>query len=184
MTVLLETERLRLRAFTQSDEDHLVELDGDPEVMRFINGGHPTPRELVRTKILPLFMTVDGPFGFWAAIEKQTNDFVGWFCLRHTDDPDEAALGYRLRRDAWGMGYATEGGRALIEQAFTHGKRRVMAGTYEHNLRSRSVMEKLGMTLRSQYKATAEDIGSADTYDVPVLEVWDGDDVIYTITRA
>lgn len=41
--VFLETERLRLRAFTEADAEHLVALDGDPEVMRFLTGGAPTP---------------------------------------------------------------------------------------------------------------------------------------------
>ena len=45
--VFLETERLLLRRFTEADIPNLVELDGDPEVMRFINGGRPTPREEV-----------------------------------------------------------------------------------------------------------------------------------------
>ena len=180
----LETERLRLRTFSADDEDNIVALDSDPEVLRYINGGTPTPREFVRSKIIPLFTTYDGPFGFWAAIEKASDEFIGWFCLRHTDDPSEAALGYRLRRSAWGKGYATEGGRELVEIAFAAGKRSVMAGTYEHNVRSRRVMEKLGMTLRKRYRATADDIAAGDTFDPGPPVIWDGDDVIYAIGRS
>ena len=44
MQIFLETERLVLRWFTEDDVDNLVELDGDPDVMRFVNGGRPTPR--------------------------------------------------------------------------------------------------------------------------------------------
>ena len=45
MQVYLETERLILRWFTEADVDNLVDLDGDPDVMRYLNGGKPTPRE-------------------------------------------------------------------------------------------------------------------------------------------
>jgi RimJ/RimL family protein N-acetyltransferase len=45
MSIFLETSRLTLRRFTEADEDNLVALDRDPEVMRFLNGGRPTPRE-------------------------------------------------------------------------------------------------------------------------------------------
>jgi RimJ/RimL family protein N-acetyltransferase len=57
MRVFLETERLQLRRFTESDLASLLhDLDGDPEVMRFINGGRPMPREVIRTKTLPHFL--------------------------------------------------------------------------------------------------------------------------------
>ena len=51
--IFLETERLILRRFTPDDVDLLVELDSDPDVMRYINGGRPTPREEIETDILP-----------------------------------------------------------------------------------------------------------------------------------
>ncbi len=54
--VLLETERLVLRRFTDADLDLLVELDGDPEVMRYITGGRPTSREELRDEVLPAFL--------------------------------------------------------------------------------------------------------------------------------
>jgi len=54
--VFLETERLVLRRFTGDDIDHLVELDSDPEVMRFINGGRPTPRDEIENDVLPGFL--------------------------------------------------------------------------------------------------------------------------------
>ena len=81
MRVFLETERILLRRFTESDVDNLFKLDGDPEVMRFINGGKPTPREVIRNETLPRFLRAyerfEG-FGVWAAIERSTGEFVGW----------------------------------------------------------------------------------------------------------
>ncbi len=151
MQIFLETERLQLRRFTADDAENLVELDSDPEVMRFINGGRPTPRDEIENEVLPAFLRYYERFagyGFWAAVEKSTGRFVGWFHLRPAQgaDRDEVELGYRLRRSAWGKGYATEGSRALIHKGFAElGVRRVFASTMVVNVASRRVMEKAGL---------------------------------------
>ncbi|MFI9157929.1 GNAT family N-acetyltransferase [Kitasatospora aureofaciens] len=152
MHVFLETARLLLRPFTASDTDHLHALDNDPEVMRFINGGAPTSREAVETRILPRLLhdhACSGTRGFWAAEEKTTGRFLGWFEFRPLDDQSPAVveLGYRLNRVAWGRGYATEGSLALIDKGFTDlGVERVTANTMAVNTRSRRVMEKSGLS--------------------------------------
>jgi RimJ/RimL family protein N-acetyltransferase len=114
MQIFLETERLVLRQFTEDDVDNLVELDSDPDVMHFINGGRPTPRREIESDVLPMFLDYYERFvgyGFWAAIEKSSGRFVGWFHFRPAAaaHPDEVELGYRLLRSVWGKGYATEG---------------------------------------------------------------------------
>jgi RimJ/RimL family protein N-acetyltransferase len=149
--VFLETERLVLRRFAEDDIDNLVELDGDPEVMKFINGGRPTPRQEIENDVLPAFLGYYERFagyGFWAAEENATGRFVGWFHFRPAKDapPGEVELGYRLRKSAWGKGYATEGSRALIDKGFTElGVERVVAFTMTVNVASRRVMEKVGL---------------------------------------
>ena len=151
MRVFLETERLLLRRFTESDVANLHDLHGDPEVMRFINGGRGVPRDVIRNETLPRFLRAyerfEG-FGVWAAIERSTGEFVGWFEFYPWKDvsPEEVELGYRLRRSAWGKGYATEGSRALIRKGFTElGVQRVVAETMTVNAASRRVMEKAGL---------------------------------------
>ena len=120
MQVLLETDRLMLRRLTEADEDALFHLDSDPEVMRFLSGGTPTPRYVIRNDILPRFLRYDVRFpgyGVLAAVEKVTCEFLGWFSFRPSKDaPGEVKLGYLLRRAAWGKGYATDGSRALIRE--------------------------------------------------------------------
>jgi RimJ/RimL family protein N-acetyltransferase len=188
--VLLETERLVLRRFTQDDAEHLIDLDGDPEVMRFLNGGQPTPRHIIETEILPRFLRYDGRFpgfGFWAAVDKASGEFLGWFSFRPLDEayPREASLGFRLRRAVWGQGYATEAVRALMRLGFAElGVQRVVATTYEDNVASRRVMEKAGMVLSRAFRLTAEDLSGVDTYHVTSQEMWDGDDVEYSLTKA
>jgi RimJ/RimL family protein N-acetyltransferase len=149
--IFLETEHLVLRRFTDDDVDNLVELDGDPAVMRFINGGRPTPRAEIESEVLPAFLGYYeryAGYGFWAAEERSTGRFVGWFHFRPADSatPDDVELGYRLRRSAWGKGYATEGSRALIDKGFAEfGALRVFASTMVVNVASRRVMEKAGL---------------------------------------
>ncbi len=186
MQVFLETERLVLRRFTAADVDHLVDLDSDPDVMRFLTGGTPTPRDAIESDILPRFLSYyagGDRYGFWAAIEKATGDFLGWFSFRPREggSPDEAALGYRLRKAAWGQGYGTEGSRALIRKGFTElGVRRVVASTYQDNFASRRVMEKAGLTLVRTYRPTPADLVA---HGMPP-DLWDGDDVEYALEKT
>ena len=151
MQVYLETPRLILRRLTMDDLDEIEALDADPQVMRYISGGIATPREELRDDYLPFWLAYyehGDRWGFWAAIERSSGRFLGWFHLRPQpeDPPDEPELGYRLRRDAWGLGYATEGSIALIDRAFeTLGAGRVYATTMAVNTGSRRVMEKAGL---------------------------------------
>jgi RimJ/RimL family protein N-acetyltransferase len=171
----LETERLRLRAFTgaPAEEERLVALDGDPEVMRFLTGGRPTPREAIRERVLPRLLRryagLGGLPGYWAAEERATGRFLGWFEFRPLDGEDGAVeLGYRLGRAAWGHGYATEGSRALVRRGFTElGVRRVTAITMAVNARSRRVMEKAGLAyVRTFFADWAEAIEGSEHGEV------------------
>ncbi len=190
MQVYLETERLLLRRFTEDDLENLIELDSDPAVMRFLSGGVPTPRHVIRDKTLPAILrSYERPagFGVWAAVEKASMDFLGWFSLRPPDGVslDAVELGYRLRRSAWGQGYATEGSRALIRKGFAElGVRRVFATTYQDNLASRRVMEKSGLTLVRTYRLTPADLAAASPYHAASQELWDGDDVEYALEKG
>ncbi|WP_344649058.1 GNAT family N-acetyltransferase [Cryptosporangium japonicum] len=181
MSAYLHTERLTLRRFTAADADLLIELDSDPEVMRYLTGGAPTAPDDVRGRDLPGILAGyerwGGDFGVFAAEDTDRRAFVGWFFLRpEPGGPrDEAELGYRLRRAEWGRGYATEGARTLLEKAFTElGVRTVWAETMTVNQSSRRVLEKIGMTVT----------GTLDT--PPDMRTIDGAEyggVRYEITR-
>lgn len=142
----LHTERMHLRRLGPEHIDDLVELDSDPEVMRYISGGEPTPRHKYVDEFMPRIRAFDDqPFGFAAAYEGGL--FIGWVHLRPSvADASVLELGYRLRRSAWGRGLATEGGRALVHYAFTALDRTsVDACAMPENRASIHVMEKCGM---------------------------------------
>jgi RimJ/RimL family protein N-acetyltransferase len=170
--IFLETDRLVLRRFTEADVDNLVDLDSDPQVMRFLTGGRPTPREVIRGETLPRWLSYYDQIaglGFWAAIKRSTGDFLGWFEFRPEGGRlDDVELGYRLRRSAWGKGYGSEGSVALIRKGFTElGVQRVFAQTMAVNLASRRVMEKVGLTLvRTFHQAWPEPVEGAEHGEV------------------
>jgi RimJ/RimL family protein N-acetyltransferase len=156
------TERLALRRFTTDDAANVLSLDGDPQVMRFLTGTTKSAAQ-IRGEVLPNLVGYHlrhPGFGYWAAETRADGEFVGGFGLRPvtpSDGPIEywpdasgdtgvASLGYRLRRSAWGQGYATEGARALVRLAFTGlGVREIVATTMAVNTGSRRVMEKAGL---------------------------------------
>jgi RimJ/RimL family protein N-acetyltransferase len=150
MEAFVETDRLVLRRFTRDDLDLIVDLDSDPQVKRYIDNGAEVDRDELAEMLdwwLGWYDRYAG-YGFWAAIDKLTGRFLGWFHLRPGEGagPQEPELGYRLRRDAWGQGYATEGSIALIDKAFAElGAERVYASTMVVNVASRRVMEKAGL---------------------------------------
>lgn len=190
MDVFLETERLALRRFTEADLDNLFDLDSDPAVMRFLTGGKPTPRAVIESEILPRFLQSyesSDCLGYWAAVDKASGEFLGWFGLMPGEggSASDLLLGYRLRRSAWRKGYATEGALALIGKAFTElGVQGIRATTFEDNLASIRVMEKVGMRLLRRFRMTPELIAGERTFHADPDDLWEGDDVEYALDRS
>ena len=170
--MFLETPRLILRQLTSDDIDDLVTLDSDPEVMRYINGGVASTREAIAKDFLPYAMSYydrDKNLGFWAIIEQQSNDFIGWIFLRPEVDfkllqqlnlaeQDAVELGYRIRRSSWGKGYTTEAAKALIAKITESQISKINAWALIENKASTRVMEKVGLKLQQEYVVKAEAI--------------------------
>ena len=169
---------MTLSWFTAHDVDALFELDNDPEVMRYINGGLPVDRSEVVEQLDYWLATypMDGSFGFWKAEAKSTGQFIGWFHWRPQlgEDPSRPELGYRICRADWGEGLATEGSRALIDLGFRRSSVDcVYATTMAVNAASRRVMQKAGLRFVRAFVA-----------DWPVRIVGDElSDVEFEITR-
>jgi RimJ/RimL family protein N-acetyltransferase len=152
---VITTPRFRLRPLTEGDVDHLVELDRDPLVMRFINGGEPTSKGDYEQWLLPRMLSHARPgVGFFAIEPLDSDAFVGWAHLR--PDIFEAAwleVGYRLPQRNWGQGIATEVSRALVDHAFaTLGIDVVSGRAMVGNAASRHVLEKCGMRAAGEFE--------------------------------
>ena len=152
----LTTERLHLRPFTAADHDAIHAVYADPEVMRHVgHGAHKTMAETANALRIYGDVLARRGYSFLAVTEREGGRLVGDGGLHPLggQGPD-VELGYTLDRSAWGRGYATELGRALIEHAFTElGAPRVVALVEPDNRASRRVLEKLGMTEREERMA-------------------------------
>ncbi|GAA3340559.1 GNAT family N-acetyltransferase [Amorphoplanes nipponensis] len=154
---ILTTDRMVLVPLAEHHLEHEVELDADPEVLRYLFG-RARPRDEVITahaRRMALGRVVDG-LGYWTAFRRGAGEepdaFIGLMMLPpangpdQPDDPTVAELGYRLARRHWRQGLATEASRALLRHAFaTVGVRRVIAQTMAVNVGSRGVLEAVGL---------------------------------------
>ncbi len=146
--IFLETERLVLKPLKAEHLEDFVDLDSDPEVMRYLTGGAPQSREHYENRVPELlkYMAENPGLGLWPTYLKTTNEFIGWYILRHMPDNGEVEVGFRIKRKFWGQGYSTEAGKALVEHGFeTVGLKRIAAIVDPDNLASQSVIKKIGL---------------------------------------
>lgn len=147
----LETLRLALREFTPADFADLHRLDTDPRVMKYINGGRPATRDETAAAIRRIvrYPRLYPDLGIWYATRRDTGAFIGWFSLKYAGKSPDVEIGYRLLRNAWGHGYATEGATALLCFGFDELQlHRIIGVTEPGNLASQHVLQKAGMTDR------------------------------------
>lgn len=157
--IFLETNRIFLTEITIEDVSLLLDLDSDPEVMRYLTDGKPSAIEGVTLGIesmLKVSERFQKKLGFWKAYTKEGNEFIGWFHFRPgkstPDDTKNIELGYRLKKNFWGQGYATEVSHQLILMGFTEYQLdSIFASTMKANTASQRVMEKLGMKFITDY---------------------------------
>jgi RimJ/RimL family protein N-acetyltransferase len=153
---ILRTARLLLVPLADRHLDLEVQLDSDPEVLRYISGRAHSRDEVAasHSRRMALAEKVDG-LGFWMAFasgQEDESDFVGLMMLPpahgpdQPDDPTVTDLGYRLVRRHWRQGLASEASRVLLRHAFdTVGQSRVIAQTMATNTGSRRLLEAIGM---------------------------------------
>lgn len=146
----LTTERLLLRRWRDFDRQPFAALNADPVVMEHFV--HPLTRERSDAMVERIEAEFDEHgFGLWAVEVRDVPAFVGFVGLARQTFPAHftpaVEVGWRLARDAWGHGYATEGASAALDFAFDIvGLDEVVSMTIPRNVRSRAVMERLGMT--------------------------------------
>ena len=147
----LHTDRLSL---VPLGDEHLaleVELDSDPEVLRYLYGRARSRTEVEKDHLRRMDAASVRPgLGFWIGLVD--DEFIGWWILRSATGPDQpeidggAELGYRLLRRWWRQGLASEGSRELLRYGFAEvGLHRIFAQTMAVNAGSRAVMTSIGM---------------------------------------
>jgi len=145
----LSTSRLRLRQWTAADLEPFAALNANAEVMRYFpdtltRGQSDALAERERTRI------AERGWGLWAVEVTHGGRFIGFVGLAEVNFTAHftpaVEVGWRLAPDQWGCGYATEAAKAALSFAFdTLELAEVVSFTSKANLRSRRVMERLGM---------------------------------------
>jgi RimJ/RimL family protein N-acetyltransferase len=148
----VETSRLLLRSWRDSDRGPFHALNSDPVVMEFL------PKLLTREESDAMIdrhqeRILAGDYGFWAMEERESGAFLGFAGLFRPlfEAPFTlcAEVGWRLARAHWGKGFATEAGRAALALGFARGLEEVLSFTVPANRRSEAVMQRLGMRRNS-----------------------------------
>lgn len=145
----INSARLYLRKTTINDIPIFLKLDGQKEVMRYIGKGtirtNPEHYKAAIPRIIRQYEEGNG-FGLWWAIEKESQQEIGWFILKPLPDGKEIEIGYRLFPECWGKGYATEMTKSLIEYGVKDlGLKKIVAVTHPENIASQKVLLKSGL---------------------------------------
>lgn len=143
---MLETTRLFLRPMDEADVDSVFAMRSDADVMRFIRAPQIEIGEAENWVKLISSRWATERIGFCALIEKQTGQFIGWCGLWRLTESKEIEVGYALRKEFWGRGFAVEASEAFLHYGFDDlNLEKIVAVADPENRNSRRVMEKLGM---------------------------------------
>lgn len=175
---IIQTPRLILRTFKESDFPYFVQMNQDPLVMEHF------PNLISEEQTRALLDRInqhyrDHGFSLFAVELKETHQFIGFIGLLHVGFQEHftpaVEIGWRLDSAYWNLGFATEGAKATLDYAFNHLKLpKVVSFTATSNKRSQRIMQKIGMKHNPQ-----------DNFAHPKLPVDSplSEHVLYTITK-
>jgi RimJ/RimL family protein N-acetyltransferase len=180
--VITETERLRLRTWDSQDLDPFIEHTNTPAVMRWLGG---VWQREVHVAAFERLQGYQRQFGhtFWIVERKDDAALLGFCGLKRVNHPNAGPItgdfevGWRLRQDVWGQGFAKESAIASIDLAFERfGAPHVVALTVPGNESSRGLMERLKMVRREEFDfvdprfASPSDLNPAIVYSMDAAE--------------
>jgi RimJ/RimL family protein N-acetyltransferase len=170
------SERLKFRLMDATDRQALWQIDQDPLVMKFLNGGTPSTKDEVNSVFLPRMQKYRNTalgWGIWQVLDKYNNEYLGWVLIRpmafFTDNPqlNDLEIGWRFFRHTWGNGFATEAAeaiqRAVVSVSVLSGTEvtHISALAVADNLASIAVMKRMGMRFVKSFRHT-DPIGDWD----------------------
>ncbi|BCY29100.1 GNAT family N-acetyltransferase [Flavobacterium okayamense] len=158
MNLKLETERLILRPLELSDVDDMFAMDSNPNVHIYL-GNNPLK---TKEESLGYLKNIQNQYkengiGRFAMIKKESNEFIGWCGLKFITEEENNhshfyEIGYRLKEEFWGKGYAYEAAKAWYEYAFNKLKVDTLyASAHIDNKGSRRILEKIGLQFKNEY---------------------------------
>ncbi len=153
MKIFVETNRFLLRELLEDDVEGMYALDSDPEVHQFLGNSPIQSKDEALAIIKNIRWQYEAKgIGRWAIIDKETNDFVGWTGLKYEEklreDFSYYDLGYRLRKEYWGKGIATETALASLEYGFNEmNLDEIGAAADVKHAASNKILQKIGLRL-------------------------------------
>lgn len=153
--IFFESERLIFRQWKESDKEYFSRMNSDPQVMEFFPKQlNKLESDLRANQIIESIETNN--YGLWAVEIKESNQFIGFIGLNFTDFNSEFTpcieIGWRLGKEYWGYGYATEGAKEVLHYGFQVLKLdEVYSFTSKINVRSENVMKKIGMSKKGEF---------------------------------
>jgi RimJ/RimL family protein N-acetyltransferase len=142
--VTVRTARLLLRPVSLDDAQALADIYADPEVTRYVRGFDLAGTQAQLERFVDEWAARG--LGVFAVVDAATGELIGRSGVKYWPEFDFTEVGWVLRRDAWGRGYATEAGQASLDYAFAHSDvRYVTAIIAKPNLASVAVARRLGM---------------------------------------
>lgn len=164
--------RLSYQLIDENDQEFLFQLDQDPEVMRYINGGTMTTRDDISTRFIPrlnAYKNVDKGWGLWKVSLIDTHQEIGWILARpmdfFSDQPiwHDIELGWRFFQSTWGKGYASEAAIHIQQALARHPEHKVFSAVaMPDNKGSIAVMKKVGMKYIKSYIHKDSQLGNLD----------------------
>ena len=145
---ILTSPRLRFEPFDDAHFDGLQAMNRDPAVQRYLLGRPETPDETHAAIARVQARWAAWGYGWWAFVERDSGELVGAGCIQHLghEHANPHEIGWRLRRDRWGMGLVSEAARELVRHGFEDLDAPLLcAMRHPGNLASQRVMDKLGM---------------------------------------
>lgn len=156
-----DSPRLTYRLLGKDDAHLLWQLDQDPDVMHFINGGKPSDMATINDVLIPRMQAYLNPkkgWGIWQVCDNKTQEYLGWVLARpmnfFSDAPNvkDLELGWRFFKKHWSKGYATEAATVIKDAlACQTDINFVSALAVEDNIGSIAVMKKVGMSFVRKY---------------------------------
>lgn len=152
---ILHTPRLRLEPLNDGHLDALFALNSDPEVMRYITGRPDTREDSADMVARVKARWAEFGFSWWAFIELATGELIGCGCIQHLgrDAANPLEIGWRLRRDRWHQGLASEAARRMTAFAFEDLAAPLLCAVcHPANSASSTVMQRLGMEYKTEQR--------------------------------
>ncbi len=168
MKFYLETERLILREFRESETEGIFELDSNPEVHKYL-GKNPITTYKQAEDIITFFeeQYKERGIGRFAAFEKSSGEFIGWSGLKlNTGENEELNgftdfidIGYRFIPRFWGKGYASESAFACLDFGFKEMNYDVIYGAADvENIGSNKILQKIGLQFVNEFGFKGVDV--------------------------